>query len=305
MTLAPALVPFPVARERHHHRRGGAGRRARHRPRRGGGAPRRHRQPRPADPRARRRTWPRGRCPSPTSWSGPRTRPRWTPSPTPASTPASSPPPTRSACRSLVGAMANDPLDDEQVLNQGIVYQPGLGSGDRYTKRHPVPYGEYIPFRGSLIPSTYGKLRLVPRDMARGTGLEPLRVGDVRVADAICFDVAYDEGIAGQVARGAELVDRADQQRDVQPDRAARPAVRDQPPARAGDRSVGGGGRDQRHLGDRAARRLRRRLGARPRPGGARGDGRAELDAHPRRTPRGVAGTGRRWLSSSGTRWSC
>lgn len=106
----------------------------------------------------------------------------------------------------LVGAMANDPLDDTQVLNQGIVYRPGLGSGDRYTKRHPVPYGEYIPFRGSLIPSTYGKLRMVPRDMARGTSLEPLRVADVLVADAICFDVAYDEGIGGQVARGAQLV---------------------------------------------------------------------------------------------------
>ena len=106
----------------------------------------------------------------------------------------------------LVGAMANDPLDDTQVLNQGVVYRPGLGSGDRYTKRHPVPYGEYIPFRGSLIPSTYGKLRMVPRDMARGTSLEPLRVADVLVADAICFDVAYDEGIGGQVARGAQLV---------------------------------------------------------------------------------------------------
>ena len=47
---------------------------------------------------------------------------------------------------------------------------------------------------------------MVPRDMARGTSLEPIRIGDVRVADAICFDVAYDEGIAGQVARGAELV---------------------------------------------------------------------------------------------------
>lgn len=106
----------------------------------------------------------------------------------------------------LVGAMANDPLDDEQVLNQGIVYRPGLGSGDRYTKRHPVPYGEYIPFRGSLIPESYGKLRMVPRDMVRGTSLEPLNVGDVLVADAICFDVAYDEGIGGQVARGAQLV---------------------------------------------------------------------------------------------------
>ncbi len=69
-----------------------------------------------------------------------------------------------------------------------------------------MPYGEYIPFRGSLIPSTYGKLRTVPRDMVRGTSLEPLRVAGVRVADAICFDVAYDDGIAGQVARGAQLV---------------------------------------------------------------------------------------------------
>lgn len=107
----------------------------------------------------------------------------------------------------IVGGTNSNPLDDTQVLNQGIVYHPGLGGGDRYTKRHPVPYGEYIPFRDvSWMPSTYGRLTEVPRDMVRGTSLEPLRVGDVRVADAICFDVAYDEGIAGQVARGAELV---------------------------------------------------------------------------------------------------
>jgi apolipoprotein N-acyltransferase len=106
----------------------------------------------------------------------------------------------------LVGGVSGDPLDETHVLNQGIVYLPGLGSGDRYTKLHPVPYGEYIPFRGSLIPATYGKLTMVPRDMVRGTSLEPIRVGDLRVADAICFDVAYDDGIGGQVARGAELV---------------------------------------------------------------------------------------------------
>jgi apolipoprotein N-acyltransferase len=106
----------------------------------------------------------------------------------------------------IVGGVSTDPLDDSQVLNQGIVYNPGLGSGDRYTKRHPVPYGEYIPFRGSIIPENYGKLATVPRDMVRGTSLEPIRVGGLRLADAICFDVAYDEGISGQVARGGELV---------------------------------------------------------------------------------------------------
>ncbi|MBD3914433.1 apolipoprotein N-acyltransferase [Nocardioides hwasunensis] len=107
----------------------------------------------------------------------------------------------------VVGGTNTNPLDDTQVLNQGIVFQPGLGGGDRYTKRHPVPYGEYIPFRGnSLMPSTYGRLNEVPRDMVRGTSLEPLRVAGLRIADAICFDVAYDEGIGGQVARGAQLV---------------------------------------------------------------------------------------------------
>ena len=106
----------------------------------------------------------------------------------------------------LIGAMADDPADEEQVLNQGIVWRPGLGGGDRYTKWHPVPYGEYIPFRGSVIPDTYGQLRLITRDMARGTRLEPLRIAGVPVADAICFDVAYDDGIAAQVSRGAELI---------------------------------------------------------------------------------------------------
>jgi len=105
----------------------------------------------------------------------------------------------------LVGAMVD--AGPDHVMNQGVVWDPVPGGGDRYTKRHPVPYGEYIPFRGSSwMPSTYGRLTEVPRDMVRGTSLEPIRVGGLRIADAICFDVAYDEGIGGQVARGAELV---------------------------------------------------------------------------------------------------
>ena len=105
----------------------------------------------------------------------------------------------------LVGGMVDSSREDE-VLNQGIVWQPGVGGGDRYTKRHPVPYGEYIPYRGSFIPDTYGQLALIPRDMARGTSLEPLRIAGARVADAICFDVAYDDAIHGQVGHGGQLI---------------------------------------------------------------------------------------------------
>ena len=42
--------------------------------------------------------------------------------------------------------------------------------------------------------------------MLSGTRDEPLRVAGIEVADAICFDVAYDDGIYDQVASGAELL---------------------------------------------------------------------------------------------------
>ncbi|GAA1908792.1 apolipoprotein N-acyltransferase [Nocardioides lentus] len=109
----------------------------------------------------------------------------------------------------LVGAIVDAP-EEGRVLNQGIVYTPGVGAGQRYTKRHPVPFGEFIPFRDaswfSALSAQIERLDLVPRDMLAGTRSEPLDVGGVAVADAICFDVAYDDGVLAQVDAGAEVL---------------------------------------------------------------------------------------------------
>jgi apolipoprotein N-acyltransferase len=105
----------------------------------------------------------------------------------------------------LVGGIVDAP-DPDQVMNQGIVWHPGTGGGDRYTKRHPVPFGEYIPWRDRVFKENFGKLALIPRDMASGTRTEPLQIAGAKVADAICFDVAYDDGIAAQMRSGAELL---------------------------------------------------------------------------------------------------
>ena len=91
------------------------------------------------------------------------------------------------------------------VLNQGIVFDPVTGAGDRYTKWHPVPFGEYVPWRW-LFGTHLAQLNQVPRDMVHGTRVEPLDVRGVRVADAICFDVAYDDGLYAQLEHGGQVV---------------------------------------------------------------------------------------------------
>jgi len=103
----------------------------------------------------------------------------------------------------LVGGLVDD--GEDYVLNQGVVWDPATGPGDRYTKWHPVPYGEYIPFR-QYADFTFGELARIRRDMRAGTRTEPLRVGGVQVADAICFDVAYDDGLRAQVRSGAQML---------------------------------------------------------------------------------------------------
>lgn len=48
----------------------------------------------------------------------------------------------------LVGAIVD--AGGDNVLSQGIVWDPLTGAGERYKKRHPVAFGEYIPLRGLL-----------------------------------------------------------------------------------------------------------------------------------------------------------
>jgi apolipoprotein N-acyltransferase len=105
----------------------------------------------------------------------------------------------------LVGAIVNG--GPGRVLNQGIVWDPRTGAGDRYTKWHPVPFGEYVPLRSIFTRySFFDRLRQVGRDMLSGTRREPLDIGGVKVADAICFDIAYDDGLDAQLRNGAELL---------------------------------------------------------------------------------------------------
>ena len=86
-----------------------------------------------------------------------------------------------------------------------IVWDPQSGPGEQYVKRHPVPFGEYIPFRG-LLTKFISRLDQIPRDFARGTYDGVLDVGPVRVGDVICFEVAYDGLIRDAIEGGGQLL---------------------------------------------------------------------------------------------------
>ncbi|TDC61832.1 apolipoprotein N-acyltransferase [Actinomadura sp. GC306] len=103
----------------------------------------------------------------------------------------------------LVGALTDTP-DGEQVENRGIVWDPASGPGDYYVKRHPVPFGEYLPFR-DVLTRLITRFERIPRDFAKGTRSGVLRLGPVTVGDVICFEVAYDKEVR-DVSAGNLLV---------------------------------------------------------------------------------------------------
>ncbi|SFR34436.1 Apolipoprotein N-acyltransferase [Microbacterium azadirachtae] len=75
-----------------------------------------------------------------------------------------------------------------------------------HAKRHPVPFGEYVPdraFFNAIVPDLIG---LIGREYTPGTDAPLVRVGKTPVGLAICFDVIYDELIAEGIDGGAQVL---------------------------------------------------------------------------------------------------
>ncbi len=99
----------------------------------------------------------------------------------------------------LVGAILNGPGPDYRRTS-GVVWDPETGPGEIYVKQHPVPFGEYIPFRKLLLPYI-DRLQMVGRDTYAGKEPGFMNIAGHPIAEVICFEIAYD-GVVREVARG-------------------------------------------------------------------------------------------------------
>ena len=107
----------------------------------------------------------------------------------------------------IVGAYTH--TEEKSSLNSLICYE---SDGERvetvYSKRHLVPFGEYVPLRPlieTLIPPL-ADLVLSSGDIDFGEGANIIDAGGVGIGGLICFDSIYESLAYDSVREGAELI---------------------------------------------------------------------------------------------------
>ncbi|GAC1329519.1 MAG: apolipoprotein N-acyltransferase [Mycobacteriales bacterium] len=103
----------------------------------------------------------------------------------------------------LIGAVLAGP--GRYIRNVGLLWDPVTGPGQSYIKRHPVPFGEYVPAR-PLLQRLIGRFDRIPHDFLAGSRPGVLAAGGTALGDVICFEVAYDNVVRDAVVAGGRLL---------------------------------------------------------------------------------------------------
>lgn len=103
----------------------------------------------------------------------------------------------------LVGAVLVEPPGHNS--NVSLLYRPGGGEPERYTKLHPVPFAEYIPYRQFF--AWFSEAALLAGDFVAGDEIGAFAVdsrdGRYWALPSICFEVAYDDLIRNSTRAAA------------------------------------------------------------------------------------------------------
>jgi apolipoprotein N-acyltransferase len=88
------------------------------------------------------------------------------------------------------------PIDINKNIYNGILAL-GLSNGD-YLKRHPVPFGEYIPLK-SIFARAMAYFDIPMSDLSKGPKKQdPIRFLQKPIATFVCYEVAYPDEVLSQ-----------------------------------------------------------------------------------------------------------
>lgn len=107
----------------------------------------------------------------------------------------------------VVGVFTHDENGGER--NSLVLFRrDGTVADEIYSKRHLVPFGEYLPLRRfitTVIPPL-SEVAMLENDLVPGNDPGLMRVGGVTLGSLICFDSIYEELTRLSVLDGAELI---------------------------------------------------------------------------------------------------
>ena len=107
----------------------------------------------------------------------------------------------------LVGAFTADEAQND--YNSIVAVLPDGSYHDTvYSKRHLVPFGEYVPMRAVfevLIPPLT-QISMLEEDLMPGEGAQIMYLDGVGIGAMICFDSIYDELARDSVLSGADVL---------------------------------------------------------------------------------------------------
>jgi apolipoprotein N-acyltransferase len=96
--------------------------------------------------------------------------------------------------------------DGDIIHNSSLLWEDGKGAVDRYDKRHPVPFGEYIPDRAFWRPFAPDLIDLVQREYTPGVTDAVFDINGITAGINICFDIVDDQLMAESVSEGAQVL---------------------------------------------------------------------------------------------------